>query len=50
MPTNSNECKCGSCSGPKCTCGCQIVKGERRAGCRCGDVCNCAATCSCKLS
>ena len=47
MTTNSKVCGCGSCAGATCTCGCQNVKTERRAGCRCGAVCTCGATCSC---
>jgi hypothetical protein len=48
MSTNANVCTCGSFAGPGCTCGCQTVKTERRAGWRCGAVCNCGAKCSCK--
>ena len=50
MKTNSNMCACGSCAGATCTCGCQDVKTERRADCRCGDVCNCGATCTCGVT
>lgn len=47
MKTDTKACTCGTCAGKTCTCGCQAVQSERRAGCRCGDACTCGASCAC---
>jgi hypothetical protein len=51
MLNNSKLCKCGSCSGAACTCGCQSAKAKSQTPrCACGDKCNCGPACSCKRS
>ena len=50
MSMKTKQCKCASCAGAACKCGCQDAKttGETK-GCNCGDQCNCSPTCNCKI-
>jgi hypothetical protein len=43
--TNSKTCRCESCQGANCQCGCQGKK--LRSGCQCGEVCKCGKDCAC---
>jgi len=51
MSMKATECKCVSCAGPACKCGCQNTEptGQTR-GCACGETCNCAPACSRKVN
>lgn len=54
MSIKANECKCVSCVGAGCTCGCQKknagAKAHATKGCACGDNCKCSPTCNCRVS
>jgi hypothetical protein len=49
MSMKSKQCKCESCAGAACKCGCQNAKttGQTEGYTR-GEKCNCSPTCSCK--
>ena len=50
MSMKSKQCKCASCAGAACKCGCQNAKTtgrDQRLDSR--DKCNCSPTCSCKI-
>jgi len=50
MSMKTKQCKCASCAGAACKCGCQDTKTTGQAkGCNCGDQCNCSPTCNCKV-
>jgi hypothetical protein len=50
MSMKTKQCKCASCAGAACKCGCQNPKTTGPAkGCNCGDQCNCSPTCNCKV-